>query len=323
MVRTSFTRLAVKRWASAAVAAGVIITGLTAVSGAAGAYGGESGELLAKGPGSAYTTGGEPFVALQNTAGTPDTFGLEVKNTGSATAQFNIVLNNLAFTCAPGCPYPTVTISQGALDVTPLVKGGNGYFTAPIAPGKTSAYTLKLTVPKGTEASGTDYAVIELTDTAHNHLAYGIFDANVTQTKGTTSDEEFVAGAGGQKPVSDAHSLNALVTNPAVALGGTSVFTVKLQNDSTSSSQITYHLVDGSNCAAYYPATVKAGTTDVTALALAGTYISPVLAPGKNVTLTVTVKYASTPLGCTGSTDFWQSQTSSETVYLGTNPIAS
>jgi hypothetical protein len=321
VLRTSFKRLT-----TAALAVGVIITGVTAMSGGAGAYGGEAGELLIKGPGTAYTTGAEPYVALENTAGSTNTFGLEVKNTGAATAQFNIRLNNQSFTCAPGCPTPAVVISQGGLNATPLVLGSNGYFTAPIAPGKTIAYTLKVTIPKGLIGSGSIYTILELDDTAHTVISYGFFVSNVTQTKGTTGNEEFVAGSSGQKPLSYSNTLPDYVTNAAVKLGATSVFTVKLQNDSTTAAQVQYHLVDGSNCAAYFPATVKAGTTDITSLALSGNYVSPLLAPGKNVSLTVTVKYVATPLNCTGSTDVWQSQTvgtGGETVYLGTNAIAS
>ena len=66
---------------------------------------------------------------------------------------------------------------------------------------------------------------------------------------------------------------------------------------------------------------------DETELAFTGAYRTPVLAAGKSVTLTATVKFAATPQGCAGPSDVYQvtagSGVTGHNVYLVTNPLAS
>ena len=54
-------------------------------------------------------------------------------------------------------------------------------------------------------------------------------------------------------------------------------------------------MTDGANCGSYFTPTVKAGSSDITAAVLAGAYQSAVLAKGKSLAITVTVKYTSKP----------------------------
>ena len=320
-------RTPIRKFAAAGVAAGIIITGMTALAGGANAYGGEFGELLVHGPGTTYATGTGTIVSVETTAGAAASYTVEVKNLSASTEQYNLVVQTGSFACAPGCPTPPTSVSAGSLILTPLTAGPNGYFTAPIAPLKTAVYTVKVTIPAGTVPSGNIYTSVQLNDTAHNTISSVMLDTNETQTKGTSADDEFVSGASGQKPVGDSDTLATYVTNPSVKLGGTSVFTVKLQNDSTSSAQIPLLVEDASDCSTYFPITVKAGSVDVTGLALDGSYITPSLAAGKSVTLTATVKFAATPQNCTNPGDVWQFVAGTglnvHRVFLVTNPLAS
>ena len=330
MLRTPVKKLtALTKLTATALSAGVIITGVTAMSGGAGAYGGEVGQLLVKGPGTGYTatTGKGTIVSIETTAGATASYGLEVKNTSTTTEQYNLTVETGSYSCSPTCQQPPTTVAAGSLVLTTLTAGPNGYFTAPIAPGKTAAYTVKVTIPAGTIPSGNINTYVQFFDTAHNQISGATLNTNVTETKGTIANDQLVSGASGQKPVGDAHQLSSFVTDPSVKLGGTSAFSIKLQNDSTAPTQITEHISDYANCAAYFPIRIKAGTVDVTSLVLAGTYVTPVLAAGKSTTLTATVTYASTPVGCTYDSDVWLSTSTvgsdERDVLLVTNPIAS
>jgi len=300
---------------------------LTAFGAPANAYGGEQGKLLGKGVGSLYSAGHFAVVSSTTTAGATVTYSLQVKNTGSAPSQYDMYVLQGPFSCAPGCPTPVTVVSAGSLLASPLTGTPNGYYTAPIAPGKVITYLVKVTVPKGTPGSGNVFTYVQLLDTDHNFLDELDFATNVTQTKGTALEDQFVTGAGGQKPVGISPGLETYVTNAAVKIGGTSVFTIKLQNDSAAAGQIHELIFDTTSCAAYFPIKIKAGTIDVTALVLGGTYVTPVLAPGKFVTLTATVTFVATPVGCNNNSDIWVSDNydsgTGGDVFLVTNPAAS
>lgn len=307
MYLPSRTRLAAMR-----IAAGLLIVGTLALAAPATASGGgETGYLLIHGVGSAFTIGNGSVNSIAVNAGGVATFTFEVKNTGTATAQFNLSINDIGLSCNPGCTVPTQTVTTGSLVVTTLTRGDNGYFTPPIAAGKTATFTLKSTVAAGTPAGDVFVQQIRLRDTAYNDLDEAVATDVVTTTaKGTGAGDEYVTGSGSQKAVGDPQLFGGFVTDPTVKLGASATYTVKLENDSTETLPIQYQLNDPWGCSPSFPATVKAGTTDVTAAALAGTYMTPSLAPGKSVSLTVSVKYASLVSPCPKipGSDWWQSK---------------
>ncbi len=311
----------------------LVASGSVALAASADALGGEAGYLLMHGVGTAFA-GSHSVNTIATTAGASVSFPFKVKNTGSSAAQFNLTLANQALWCSsavPGCTAPAVSLTSGSLIVTPLSQGPNGYFTPQIAAGQTATFTLKVTVPAGRPAGDLFDQAISLKDTAHNVLDQ-IFSVEVitSSAPGTEAADEFVTGSGGQHAVSDPQNVGGYVTDPAIAVGGKATYTVKLQNDSTETVPITYQLADVFGCASQYSATVKAGTTDVTAAALAGTYSTAALAPGKSASLTVTVTHVALPNACPGGyngSDYWDSDSTvgnvTQTVHLITNGSAS
>lgn len=325
MIRVSSRRLVALLSSLALVASGSV--GLAA---SADAMGGETGYLLIHGVGSSFA-GTHTSNTIAATAGASVSFAFKVKNTGSSTAQYNLTVDNQRLYCLPNCPLPAISLTSGSLVVTPLSQGPNGYFTPQIAAGQTATFTLKATVPTGTPAGDVFYQTITLKDTAHTELDHVVTAEDVTSSaKGTLAADQFVSGSGGQHAVGDPELVGGYVTDAAIALNGKATYTVKLQNDSIEAQPIGYQLQDPDGCASQYPATVKSGTTDVTAAALAGTYSTPVLAPGKSVSLTVTVSHVALPNWCGDplrGSDFWLSVssagTTTEQVYLITNATTS
>lgn len=309
-----------------AAATTLAVVGLAA---SASAYGGETGSLLIHGPGTAYTGGQGSIVAISTTAGGSASFSFEVKNTGTATAQYNLTLFNNVEYCAGSCAPPAVALTSGSVIGTPLAQSTNGYFTPPIAAGKTGVFTLKATLAAGSAPGSEWFQYLQLSDTAHTFLDSTYAVETVTAAKANAGNDQIVTGAGSQKPVVNT-AANTFISDPSAAGGAKSVYTVKLENDSAAATQIGYQLFDNSNCAADFPATVKIGTADVTAAVLGGTYKTAALATGKSVTLTVTVTYTGNANYCgTGKgSDFWIGHSTDGTdqpqdAYLITNPVAS
>ncbi len=280
----------------------LIVIGLAA---SANATGGEHGVLLIHGPGTGFTRG-DSIVSITTTPGGTATFTLEVKNTGTDTAQYNLTMSNNVFWCANTCDLPTLTLTTGSVIGTPLALSANGYFTPPIAAGKTATFTLKATLPKSA-VGGSDWVQqLALNDTAQHALDNEAMVENATATKATAGDDQIVTGSGGQKPFISPDTYT-YTTDPSLAPGGRSTYSVKLENDGAVPTQIGYYLSTDPACVADFPASVKVGTVDVTAAALAGTYKTPVLTTGRSTTLTVTIAYGGNPNYCgdTEGSGYW------------------
>jgi uncharacterized cupredoxin-like copper-binding protein len=275
-----------------AIAAAVATAGVLAVPGAAFASGGEHGVLRIHGPGTTYA-GSNAAVAIVTKPLQSASFPFQVKNTGTATAQYNFDVSLSSTVCSSECGGATVAVTSGSLILTTLAQGPNGYYTAPIDPGKTASYTLKLTMPSHISPNDGYAYTITLRDTAGTFLDTELAVAEIASTTGTTNHDEFVSGAG-QQPLSGEGNV---VSAPSLAIGASTNFTVKLMNNSSTATQIPFVVSEPDTCNAHFPLTVKSGLTDITTQAIQG-YHTPSLAPGKSLTLTVTIKYASVAPGC-------------------------
>jgi hypothetical protein len=182
-----------------------------------------------------------------------------------------------------------VSVASSNLLVGPLAQGPGGYFTPPIAAGKTAAFTLKIT-PQKTEVPNDEwiYGVV-LRDTAGASLDSVAATVETSSATGGGTSHDMIVNAAGQLPVS---AFGLEVSSPNLKLGGSSSFTVKLKNGGPVASTIPFRAVRSDTCDASYAVTVKAGSTDITDQAEQG-YITPTLAPGASKTLTVTIKYLS------------------------------
>lgn len=273
-------------------------TGLVALASVSSAAGGEQGELLLKGVGSAY--GAASWTSLTEPVGSAGTFGLEVRNTGTWTAQYNL---QVGAGSAGGCTcHATAVLTSGSLVVTPATEGPNGYFTAPIPPGGVAKYTLKVTPDRATTQPGDMVeAALVLRDTAGAPLG-GVAAFNgeiqayvqVARTTGTGGADQYVSGVGGSASTMGSSVSFPTATAPSVAVGKTFSFKIQLKNDGRVPAPIEYGLSIDPNqgCSPdNFPLKVTVGTypaIDVTSAVLGSTYSTPTLAHGASVTLTVT-----------------------------------
>ena len=268
-------------------------------AGPASALGGEQGALLIHGPGNTLFAGSGAFATGVGTAGTTVSYALEVKNTGTSTSQYLVQVTLSGDSCS--CT-PTVTVDAGSLDVTASATGSTGYFTVPVAPGKTTPLTLKVTIPRAAHPTDAFEHVVNLSDTAGTILANAFPLTEVSATTGSTGYDEFLT-ATGQKSVGFSPLVaGGLVVNEKQAAAAH--FTLKLVNDSTTPAQIRMQLASENSCNPGFPIVAKVGSTDITSLATGAGYQTKVLAPKGSVSVALTITYMSTS-SCT-SADFSQ-----------------
>jgi hypothetical protein len=265
------------------------------------AAGGTQGELLLKGAGSVYGgPGAETIVSAK--FGTAGSFAVGVRNTGSSTAQFVLRLSPACGQFPPySCPTAPVLLS-GTTNITAAALGPNGYTTAPIAPGATATYTLKLVdATTGPYAGVAVLYALTLSDTAGNQL--GLTSLAVREdltTRLTPGVDQFVSSTGSPSTQGD-------VTAESVAVGKTFTYSVRLVNQRPGPTKISYRIFPYfQDCSADFPLKVNQGSAlgpNVTAAVLAGTYSTPNLGRGASTTLILTGTSGAGGAACLGSGD--------------------
>lgn len=240
--------------------------------------------------GSSYSGPGT-FASGVVAAGTATTYVVLVMNNGTTASQYKLRVNPLINENS----IASYTVLAGSPNVTAQATDPDGYYTPLIAPGKTLTLTIKVTPPKTATANDEYFTNVTVSD-LHNSLLDSVLVETVVKATTGSGADMFVTGAGQQTAIATGGFVN--VSDPALNLGGTASYSVKLLNSGNSSNSFTVHMVDGSDCSSHFLATVKVGSVNVTAGVLAGTYTTPVLLTTKSVTLTVTVKYLSSFADC-------------------------
>jgi hypothetical protein len=244
-------------------------------------------DLKVLGIGSVYT-GKDHLVTREVTGpGKTMTYKLAVLNEDSVARSYKIRLTQA------GSP-ATAAVYGGGFNAPELGTDGAGnYVTPTVLPGKVLALVLKVTPTAGGQhISGVDVdlltdfdAVIEGVDTETNTPA---------PAAGTSSFELFAKQ--GSQPYVGGPVSGQTTTGPALNVGQTSTYTLRLKNDGGTSKQIGLKVTDMDGCSGSFTTTVKVGTKVWTAQAFDGTYLTPVLAPGKYTQVSVLVKR--TAAGC-------------------------
>ncbi|MDT4940530.1 MAG: hypothetical protein QOJ34_619 [Pseudonocardiales bacterium] len=265
-----------------------------------------SGYLLSKSTGSYYSL--TAFTDLSARPGSTVSFAYQIVNNGQTDSQYRIVL------FAPSQP-AALYVSQTPTGTAQLVKS-NVYYTPPIAAGKTFPLTIKVTVPSG----GMDIAYggqLDLQDPSvpfdptrfDNTALDRAFPTAVraAPTAGTTNQDLFLStGAqprvGGSccDPDPAAGVFHPTLSSSAIKVGSAVSFTLRLQNDGTAPSAIPLHPEIFGDLGCTANVTIRTGFTDVSSAVLAGTYVTPSLAPGAHRDFTVTVKL----VNCAASSDY-------------------
>lgn len=273
-----------------AVSLVVVGVGLATPSTAeSGFYG---GSLAVRGPGSVYSGSSQPsgaegdaaFVSLAVGAGAIATYGIQVHNTGTELTQYRVLIES-----ADGPPRKTDLLA-GSLLLSRLASSPEGYFTDPIAPGKSQTLTLKVTVPAGTPQA-------TLRTNVHLRAINGsAFDTAwiYTEIKAPASGPHAVDifARQGSQPFVGGTEEAQVATAPAVKIGGIATFNVKLQNNRAVAKYVAAAIPGAPECATL---TVKDGSVDVTASIVGNVYLTPPVKPGGFRNLTVTMKRIAGP----------------------------
>ena len=264
----------------------LLVAGLVSSPSSAASH---AGELRIKGPGTLYSGNGA-VVSEAVAAGTTDKFELLVVNTGSTLAQYNIKVSNYGLLA-------NVDLFAGTLVLSPLSSSPDGYYTAPIAPGKSQALTLKVAIPSGSP-QGSAVVSVSLQATDGTYLGSVTSQTEVKAPTYGTTDADVFAKQGSQPYIGG--SVNGqIATAPAINVGGSAVFTVKLQNDGSVPASVGASMYTASDCSAVV---VKDGTVDITTAMQDGTYSTPVL--GVHAARTLKVTFTRTSAAGCGPYDY-------------------
>ncbi|KRC50052.1 MULTISPECIES: choice-of-anchor D domain-containing protein [unclassified Nocardioides] len=174
-----------------------------------------------------------------------------------------------------------------------LAKDPSGNFITPtVAAGK--VVTLDLRITPTTPGQHTSHVDVDLLSDLEALIEGVSTETNTPAPAKGTSSYELTAIQGGQ-PAIGGPVLDQTVTAPALNVGQTASYTVRLKNDGASAAAIGFKLALVSGCNAY-TAVAKVGATNITAAAAAGTYVTPVRPIGQSTNVTITVKRVAT--GC-------------------------
>ncbi|MCX6401873.1 MAG: hypothetical protein NTX33_18320, partial [Propionibacteriales bacterium] len=250
------------------------------------------GQLQVRGTGSNYA-GANSDTALAVAPGATATYYVKVLNKGTTESQYRLALS--------ADPALTVAVTAGSLVVSSMAGNYNdGYFTPPIKPGASLAVTIKITVPAGS-LQRTYLTYVDLFNAgtySFTHLSRQLLYTEVKAPATTTSTGLFVRN--GSLPFVGGAVTYQRAGAPAIKVGQTSTFTVRLRNDSNGPEQIQASI--GSPCAAFTVVSVKLGNVDVTQAWKTGTYVTPVLAKGVQKDYTAIVKYLAADPNCSLAT---------------------
>jgi hypothetical protein len=281
------------------VVAALVGTGVVALSASPAYADSLSATLLARSVGSAYAvSGSSPDVVVR--PGAPATFALQVKNTGSTLGQYRVKVNT-EFVTDP----QTISLKVGALEVSSLALSSDGYVTAPIAAGKIVALTLKVTGSTTAAPNARWDNMVRLFNLGNTQqLGFTETFVEQTSTAGTGNHDVFVNGPG-QLPVADRQAMDSIASiagAPAIKVGTTSTFTLKVVNHTGVASQPHLRFENQDGCNGTFSDKIKLGSLDVTSLISAAddSYVAPVIAPGKTLTFTIAIKLVTAPTACAG-----------------------
>jgi hypothetical protein len=219
------------------------------------------------------------------------TYKLGVLNEDSVAHSYRIRLTR------SGSP-ATAEVWTSGFGAKVLPTDADGSFVTPsIGAKKVVLFTLRVTpTAPGQTISAVDADLL----TASGLLIEGVrTQTNTAAPASGTSSFDLFAKQGTQPYVGGPVD-GQTVTAPALNIGQTANFTLRLKNDGTTAQQIGLKVTDVDGCAGSFVVAVKVGVKIWTDEAFAGTYLTPLLAPGKVTQATVTIKR--TGAGCPSKT---------------------
>jgi hypothetical protein len=238
-------------------------------------------DLKVLGTGSVYTGRDHLVTRTVDASGDTMTYKLGVLNEDSVAHSYRIRLT-------PSGAAATAAVWASGFNAKVLPTDADGSFVTPsIGAGKVVLFQLKVTpTAPGQVVAGV--GVDLLTDTGLLIEGLDTETNTAAPTAGTSSFELFAKQ--GTQPYVGGPVDGQTATGPALNVGQSSIYTLRLKNDGATPQQIGLKLTDVDGCAGSFTTTVKVGTKVWTTEAFAGTYLTPVLLPGRYTQVTVTVK---------------------------------
>lgn len=244
-------------------------------------------DLALRGVGSLYTGRDHLVTRAVSAAGRTQTYPVAITNEASFSRSYGIRLVTAGS--------PAIVQLRPAGWGAALTPGPDGnYPIGPILPGDTATYSLKVTPTE--RGDGPSTVKVVLLDSTRAAIESVSTETNVaTQlTSGTTSYELFAKE--GSQPFIGGPTDSETVTGPALNVGSSAAYTIRLRNNGDTAAQIGLRLTDADGCAGSFVTTAVAGTTPVTDDVYAGTFRTRLLRPGGYQDVRVAVRRATT--GC-------------------------
>lgn len=171
--------------------------------------------------------------------------------------------------------------------------GAGNFVTGTVAPGKTVLFELRVTPTAPGQV--TSRVAVDLLSSEGDLIESVTTETNTAApTNGTSGYELFVKQ--GSQPMTGGPVDEQTATAPALKVGQSTSFKLRLKNNNTTSTQIGLRLTRTDGCAGSFTVTVKAGSTVITLPAATGSYLTPTLQSGRYKDITVSIKR--TAAGC-------------------------
>lgn len=235
-------------------------------------------DLKVLGVGSVYT-GRDHLVTMTASApGIVKKFPLVVLNEDTIAHSYRIRLDT------SGMPAATAVRATSTNAVLPV--DGTDSLTPVVQPGRTFAMVLWVTPTGSGQGTSTVRATLlsEL-DAPIESVTTGV---NIAAPTHGTSSYELFARQGSQLFVGGQPFQT--MTGPALNVGASAAYVVRLRNDGPAPSQIGLRLTDADGCPGSFVVTAVVGTKVVTAETSAGTFLTRVLRPGGYQDVRVTIR---------------------------------
>ena len=206
-------------------------------------------------------------VSRSTSPGGTATFSLEVLNTGTDLAQYQVNVRN---DIQDPTPRSSAVVEAGSTNVTSVATKPEpaGFVTGVLAPGKSTTLTLKITVPKTAGALDQFVDDVTLSDPGyHLYLSQVYAVVQVSSSAATTADT-ILGTANSQATVAGGtpDTGEPLVTAAALSVNQTATYTLTLKNGSAAPAILKFLLPTP-----YYPCAAASfvtkvldGSTDVT-----------------------------------------------------------
>jgi hypothetical protein len=242
-------------------------------------------DIKTRGVGSLYVGRDHTVTRTVSAPGQEQSYPIVILNEDTVPHSFQVHIDASGF--------PASTVLRNGFTKAWLPSSGGTYTTPTVQPGHTLSYSLLVT-PTGTGV-GTSVVTAVLQTDFYAPIESVTTETNIAAPSHGTSSYELFAKQGSQ-PFIGGPTDGETTTGPALNVGGSTAYTVRLRNDGPAPAQIGLRLTDVDGCAGSFSTSAAVGTKAVTADVYAGSFRTRLLVPGAYQDVRVTIRRTAT--GC-------------------------